>query len=788
VILGLDFGTTNTGAAVFDGHSLNLLPLDPASQNPAICRTAMYFTRDGQYYFGQDAINRYFEQNLGRRTKLNRVWVGEIMQVFAELPTFYRDVYVYEDEFSPGRILLSIKTTLRNKAYFGTAFRDQWYAASDLVATFLMAMQERVRAARQAPARQVVLGRPVHFSDDPAEDEIAQRRLLHAAFKAGFEQVYLEYEPVAAARFYEQRLHNKRETALVFDFGGGTLDFTVMEIGVPSERKILATGGIPIAGDVFDQRLFRDSIPKHLGEGSSLASGRGIPPYIFDSLSDWQEVLGLNSPDNLQALNKIKQEAAEKDKIEALIEVVTSNYALMLFDAVEKAKVRLSSQPETILAVKTERFGFAEPLTRRRFERLIDSEYRAIKQRLHETLARSGLEPKQVDRVLRTGGSSQIPLFVRLLEDMFGRDKVLGINAFSSVTSGLAVVGHEIETGQAEYKAYTPDSVPEPDVASSVTTHRGVRPRVDLSGIRQQLQVTQGILLRKDADLPYYVLLALEAGGKLSVSGADRLAFDETLEGVQLFAENSSHIAAALLIATGESDKVLLITNEFKLTLVPARSMLVSAKIGARGIHDLLRLQMDEYVTAMIPWTSARRFMCLVTENGQVRRFEAALLAGELRQVPYFRLERKYKGHAAFLVQADEEGELLLGTSAGRIVRVPVRELGNLTCQCIKLRPDEQLTAAAFTEADDDWLAVSRAGGAMVLGATGIAGQNWRGARIVGFAPLSEVNEGRVFALLAQGMAYLLATPAGRMPRGKSFLALPLTECESIASLLFLER
>ena len=147
MILGLDFGTTNTGAAVFDGQSLNLLPLDPTSQNSTICRTAMYFTRDGQYHFGQGAINRYFTQNLGRRTKLNRVWVGEIAQVFAELPTFYRDMYVYEDEFSPGRIFLSIKTTLRNPSYFGTAFQDQWYSASDLVATFLLGMNARIQAA-----------------------------------------------------------------------------------------------------------------------------------------------------------------------------------------------------------------------------------------------------------------------------------------------------------------------------------------------------------------------------------------------------------------------------------------------------------------------------------------------------------------------------------------------------------------------------------------------------------------------------------------------------------------
>ena len=341
MILGLDFGTTNTGAAVFDGQSLNLLPLDPASQNSTVCRTAMYFTRDGQYHFGQEAISRYFAQNLGRRTKLNRVWVGEIAQVFAELPTFYRDVYVYEDEFSPGRIFLSIKTTLRNPNYFGTAFQDQWYSASDLVATFLLGVNARIQAALPTLVRQVVVGRPVHFSDDPAEDEIAQKRLLQAAFKAGFEKVYLEYEPVAAARFYEQRLRHKKETVLVFDFGGGTLDFSVLEIGGSSGRRILATGGIPIAGDVFDQRLFRQSIPKHLGEGSRLTSGRNIPPYIFDSLSDWQEVLGLNSPENLHALGKIKEEAVEPDKIQALIEVVTSNYALMLFDVVEKAKVRL---------------------------------------------------------------------------------------------------------------------------------------------------------------------------------------------------------------------------------------------------------------------------------------------------------------------------------------------------------------------------------------------------------------------------------------------------------------
>jgi hypothetical chaperone protein len=62
MIPGLDFGTTNTGAAVFDGRTLNPRPIDPSSDNPAICRTAMYFTRDGHCFCGRDAIHRYFSR------------------------------------------------------------------------------------------------------------------------------------------------------------------------------------------------------------------------------------------------------------------------------------------------------------------------------------------------------------------------------------------------------------------------------------------------------------------------------------------------------------------------------------------------------------------------------------------------------------------------------------------------------------------------------------------------------------------------------------------------------
>lgn len=793
MILGLDFGTTNTGAAVFDGRALNPLPIDPSSDTPSVCRTAMYLARDSHFFFGREAINRYFQQNLGRRTKLVKVWVGEIMQVFAELPAFYRDIYVYEDEFSPGRIFLSIKTSLRNPSYYGTAFQNRWYSASDLVATFLMEMKSRVKAALSTAVSEVVIGRPVHFSDDPAQDATAQKRLLQAAFKAGFEKVYLEYEPVAAARFYEQRLSDKKETVLVFDFGGGTLDFTVMEIGVPSERHILATGGIPIAGDVFDQRLFRDSIPKRLGEGSQLTSGREIPPYIFESLADWQEVLSLNSPENLKVLNEIKQEAIEKDKIEALIQVVTSNYALLLFDLVEQAKIRLSSWPETRLTARMDQIALEEKLTRARFERVIDQEYRAIQQRLKDTMTQSGLRPKDIDRVLRTGGSSQIPTFVRLLEDTFGPDKVLEINTFGSVTSGLAVIGHEIEMGLADYTAYTADSAATSDEASSVRTHRGVQQRIDLDSVKQKLEIARHVSA-DPSQLAYTLLLTLDAERGLSVTEADSFVFDDSqIEVHRAWAEDWPGIRAALLTPTGDADRILLATDTFKLILVPARSILIAYKFGGNGIRDLLRLGPGESVTAMTAWNPARsahRFICLVTRTGQVKRFEANLLAGELRQAPYFQLEKKYKSFPACLGAGDENDHLILGTNLGRVARIPLRDMGIETFPGLHPRKGEQVTAAILAGQQAELVALGQNGQVVYFrpamiptAAASKSGRTWKDLVVAGFATNADVQEKQVYALTARGSVYDVA-PLKIHKQPRTCQAVTLSQNDKVVALL----
>ncbi|HUV88130.1 MAG TPA: Hsp70 family protein, partial [Anaerolineae bacterium] len=86
--IGVDFGTTNSGAAAFDGERVHLFPLDLASHTPTVMRSTLYLTRDQQVLIGREAIDTYYRQNVGRPSKMMRQYVGEIELTFAELPTF----------------------------------------------------------------------------------------------------------------------------------------------------------------------------------------------------------------------------------------------------------------------------------------------------------------------------------------------------------------------------------------------------------------------------------------------------------------------------------------------------------------------------------------------------------------------------------------------------------------------------------------------------------------------------------------------------------------------------
>ena len=135
-IIGMDFGTTNSGMAVFDGQAVHVLPLDPANNNPRVARTALYITNEQQITTGRAAINEYFERNMGRASKLQRVWVGEI-EVRGGDMYYVDDLYIWMDVLSPGRLFLSMKTGLRDIHYTGTVVGPHFYTLEDLISLYL---------------------------------------------------------------------------------------------------------------------------------------------------------------------------------------------------------------------------------------------------------------------------------------------------------------------------------------------------------------------------------------------------------------------------------------------------------------------------------------------------------------------------------------------------------------------------------------------------------------------------------------------------------------------------
>jgi hypothetical chaperone protein len=438
--IGIDFGTTNSGAAVFDGERVHIFPLDPASPTPTVIRSTLYVTREQEVFIGQEAIDTYYRQNVGRPSKMVRQYVGEIEMSFAELPTFVRDVYVMVDELLPGRLLHSLKSELTSD-YEGTAIFEQSYELEELIAIYLRQIRERVEAETGEEVCGVVLGRPVNFvgGEQAENNQRAASRLSQAAEMAGFRQVSFELEPVAAALHYELMI-DRPQNVLVFDFGGGTLDITVMRIGDPESRQVLSTGGVGIAGDVFDQRIIEALILDHFGRGSTWGKNElEFPNQYTDALVNWQTIPELNRPETLHFLQLAQLTGSHPTRVRALESLLVNNHALRLINEVERAKVTLSETHFALVRLDGEDMNLWQPVTRSQFEALISEASRTIEACLLDTLNRSGLQIGEIDTVVRTGGSAQIPHFIAMMERIFGAEKVILSDVFSGVTAGLAI-------------------------------------------------------------------------------------------------------------------------------------------------------------------------------------------------------------------------------------------------------------------------------------------------------------------------------------------------------------
>ncbi|MCP4518555.1 MAG: Hsp70 family protein [Delftia sp.] len=313
-----------------------------------------------------------------------------------------------------------------------------------MIALYLSELRERAGAITGQPITSAVLGRPVNFGSDDSFNALAEKRLRAAAELAGFDDIVLELEPVAAALAYERSL-TRPQHILVFDFGGGTLDLTVMQVG-GRERAVLATGGIDVAGDTFDREIIRYRLLDHFGRGTTIGQRKlPFPIHLTESLTRWQEIPTLSTPETLRLLDEAQRTGDHPSRVRALESLVVNNYGFALFDAVERAKRELSDDHSAVVYLQARDIDLWQLLTRAQFEIAIASHRHEIAERVRQTVRRSGLEPGQIDAVVRTGGSSQIPCFVALLAEQFGAEKLRRQNTFSGVTAGLAIRAWELE-------------------------------------------------------------------------------------------------------------------------------------------------------------------------------------------------------------------------------------------------------------------------------------------------------------------------------------------------------
>ncbi|MBW2414775.1 MAG: Hsp70 family protein [Deltaproteobacteria bacterium] len=454
--LGIDFGTTNSSVVFYDGREF----VDVVGVMP----TALYLDREFGSSVGQEAVDAYLRENTGRLVQLEAEDLGEIEFTIAggdEIQGSKQDggaithiarVHAFTDRHLPGRLFRSVKRWLGDSALDSVRVFERRYRIVALVTPILVHLQQQAAKLGAADVP-LYVGRPVRY-EGRREDatRTAVRRMREACSHAGMTDAELYPEPVAAAvSFLHGQAPQPGRIVLAFDFGGGTLDLTVVREVVREGRddfEILATCGRGIGGDVIDQALYRAFVFPEVGEGAIFHRpiGPELREFEFpfrdfsERLLNWTLAYELNRPDLRAVILEAMREKGETGRrLERLWELVTRNHAYRVFQAVERAKVQLSDRE--CAAIDVPELGLRRELRRTELEEAISGLLDQVGACVDLAVERSGVPAREIGMVARTGGSSRIPAVIRLLEERFP-GRVVEHAPFSSIAAGLALAAH----------------------------------------------------------------------------------------------------------------------------------------------------------------------------------------------------------------------------------------------------------------------------------------------------------------------------------------------------------
>ena len=438
---GLDFGTSNTSIAVWDGERSTVLPIDPLAG--AAMPTVLYVRRDGSSIVGRPAIEAYLADNRGRGP-ITREYKPLGVRLESSNPRQKTiETVIYTDTSSPGRLFQALKTFLGDPLDVRTNVFGEERGLEELIAVVLAHVRERVREIVGEAPDEITIGRPVEYVGGVAAEARAVARMRKAAELAGFGEVRFAFEPVGAAHAADVT----SGLTLVFDFGGGTLDLAIVrraDAGEQGTLEVLATAGRNIGGDRCTERVIDDVVAPQLGSRATWTQKRlRLPAFIVNALHDWHALSALNEKPLLEALDDLVRQGAPKRELAALRSAIELQLGYEIFMTADTTKCMLSSDPAAILSYHHAAVDVDARITRGRFERLIDSLLTDTEALITDVLVRASVSSTDIAEVVTTGGSSAIPAFRALLARRFPNARVRDAAAFTSVAAGLAMPGVE---------------------------------------------------------------------------------------------------------------------------------------------------------------------------------------------------------------------------------------------------------------------------------------------------------------------------------------------------------
>lgn len=414
---GIDFGTSNSTCAVADDKGARLVPLEGDSTT---LPSAIFFCAKGETLFGREAIKAYVEGEEGR-----------LMRGLKSIL---------------GTSLMQEKTIVnaRSRSFV------------DILSLYVGHLKNKAEAFTGQTIHDVIMGRPVHFHDnDSAADDASQSMLEDIARSVGFRNIQFQYEPIAAAFSHERHVQGEK-LSLVIDLGGGTSDFTVIRLSeqrrdsTDRSADVLSATGIRVGGTNFDKALSMASFMPYFGYGSeylgSFDSQKILPApvSIYAQLSDWARVYQAQTARAARETKDILRTSLAPEKISRLLKIQEQQSGYSILHSVERTKIELTDKMDVTVALHDLDEASDFIVTRADFETSIQEYLSRIRMSFDESLRDAGVTSDQIELVIMTGGSTELPVINTMVEQYFPAAHISRGHKFDSVGLGLAYQAQRI--------------------------------------------------------------------------------------------------------------------------------------------------------------------------------------------------------------------------------------------------------------------------------------------------------------------------------------------------------